>query len=189
MIYLASNSPRRRELLAQLGIEFELLLVDVDESVLAGEAAKDYVARVAQLKAVTAQQKMLSEGLKQRAVLAADTSVIVDEHILGKPQDEADSRRMLKLLSGRTHQVRTAISVAFGDQVITETVVTEVSFRDITDQEMADYWQSGEPQDKAGSYGIQGLGGKFVANINGSYFAVVGLPLMETERLLNSVIQ
>jgi len=186
MIYLASASPRRRELLSQIGIKFELLLVDVDESIISGELADDYVARVATLKAQTAANKASDQTM---AILAADTSVIDGNNILGKPRDKADAINILAGLSGKTHQVKTAISVAFNGGITTEVITTDVTFRAISRQEIEQYWATGEPQDKAGAYGIQGIGGKFVEKINGSYSSVVGLPLMETEQLLNKVLQ
>ena len=188
-IYLASASPRRRELLQQIAIEFELLLPQVDETPLDNESADEYVARVAQLKATSAA-KMLAERDDSHnwPILAADTSVIIDGEIVGKPTDKADALAMLQRLSGRTHQVKTAISVVYQGQVVTQVVATDVLFRDLTCKEIEDYWLTGEPQDKAGAYGIQGIAGKFVQSIHGSYSSVVGLPLFETERLLNTVM-
>ncbi|MFT4925544.1 MAG: septum formation protein [Phenylobacterium sp.] len=183
MIYLASASPRRRELLNQIGIEFELLSVDVDESVEIDEAPHDYVTRVAALKA----QAGVAVAQQQWPILAADTIVILDGEVLLKPADQQAAIATLSKLSGHTHEVKTAIAIAFGGKVFNEVVTTQVTMRPIDEAEMLSYWQSGEPADKAGSYGIQGLGGKFVESINGSYSAVVGLPLMETERLLASV--
>ena len=183
MIYLASASPRRRELLTQIGIEFELLKASVDESVLAGERPHDYVARVAALKAEAGAQNAVTDW----PVLAADTIVTIGDEILLKPLDMVDAQRILTRLSGKTHQVKTAISVAFNGVVTTEVITTDVTFRELDEAEIIDYWHSGEPADKAGAYGIQGLAGKFVSSITGSYSSVVGLPLMETERLLKRI--
>ena len=185
MIYLASASPRRRELLTQIGIDYQLLSVDVDETVLTGELPGDYVARVAGLKARAGEQ-VAKQGWP---VLSADTIVIQDGQILLKPVDEADAMAILSRLSGRTHEVKTAICVAYQGQLHSEVVTTEVTFRELTELEMRDYWHTGEPADKAGSYGIQGIGGKFVRAINGSYSSVVGLPLMETEQLLTKLLE
>jgi septum formation protein len=180
MIYLASASPRRRELLAQIGIEFELLIVDVDESVFDGETPDHYVQRVARLKAQTASLV----ATKPWPVLAADTIVIGNSQILGKPKDEDDAVKTLTLLSGKTHQVKTAVAIVCAEQSVVKVVTTDVTFRELLAQEILEYWATGEPADKAGSYGIQGIAGKFVKAINGSYSSVVGLPLMETEQLL-----
>ena len=188
-IYLASASPRRRQLLEQIGIEFELLIPNVDETPLADEKADDYVARVAELKATTAYTMAnAAENIQDMPILAADTSVINDGVILGKPKDKADCMRMLQSLSGKTHQVKTAISVVYQGIAITHVISTDVLFRELTDDEIEQYWLTGEPQDKAGAYGIQGIAGKFVKSINGSYSSVVGLPLLETEQLLKEVL-
>lgn len=179
-IALASSSPRRRELLAQLGVNFTLVKADIDESVLAAEDAKTYVQRLALAKAEAGLAR-LPEPLP---VLGADTIVVIDNQILGKPSDLADFKRTMQLLSGRCHQVMTAIALVSPQHKLQQLVCTDVYFRTLTDSEIEQYWQSGEPHDKAGGYGIQGLGGRFVKRINGSYTAVVGLPLCETEQLL-----
>lgn len=183
MIYLASASPRRQELLKQIAIDFEQFIVDVDESALADESPHEYVARVAQLKAHTAN------GLTENPwpILAADTIVVNDNQILGKPKDQADAVAMLQSLSGKTHQVKTAIAVMCQGQSLCQVVTTKVVFRQLSQAEIVDYWLTGEAADKAGAYGIQGIAGKFVESIEGSYSAVVGLPLLETERLLNQL--
>jgi septum formation protein len=181
-VYLASGSPRRRELLTQIGVPFEVLKVAVDESVIAGEAPEAYVARLAHLKAV--------EGLRARPsgqlapVLAADTSVILDGAILVKPTDRADGERMLRGLSGRTHVVLTAVALAGGEGVQSRLSRSEVRFRELRDAEVTAYWDTGEPHDKAGGYAIQGAGAVFVADLRGSYSGVMGLPLYETAALL-----
>ena len=184
MIYLASASPRRRELLNQIGIEFELLKVDADESVLPGESPQDYVLRVARLKA----QHGIEAAVQAWPVLAADTIVTIENHILLKPNSQQDAIATLSKLSGHTHQVKTAIAIGCDGTIVSEVVTTDVTFRTLSEAEMVRYWQTGEPADKAGAYAIQGLGGQFVKSINGSYSAVVGLPLMETEQLLNQIL-
>lgn len=179
-IALASSSPRRRELLAQLGVNFTLVKADIDESVLAAEDAKTYVQRLALAKA----EAGLARLPEPKPVLGADTIVVIDNQILGKPSDFADFKRTMQLLSGRCHQVMTAIALVSPQHKLQQLVCTDVYFRALTDSEIEQYWQSGEPHDKAGGYGIQGLGGRFVKRINDSYTAVVGLPLCETEQLL-----
>ncbi len=181
-IALASASPRRRELLSQLEVDFVVVQAPIDEAVLPGEAAADYVLRLAKAKALAgylAQPQPLP-------TLGADTIVVVDGEILGKPLDQADFLRMMRLLRGRCHQVYTAVALcrdaATEPQAVT--VATDVWFGPMTEAQMLAYWHSGEPADKAGGYGIQGLGGRFIEKIHGSYFAVVGLPLFETAALL-----
>jgi septum formation protein len=182
LIYLASASPRRSALLTQIGVAHRVAPVAVDESVVEGEAAEKYVTRLAALKADTLWQS-LPEG-QRLPVLGSDTSVVVDRAILGKPADEADGLRMLQLLSGRTHQVHTAVAVrsAAGSEV--RLSVNDVTFRDLTKAEMRAYWQTGEPADKAGGYAIQGRGAIFIRHIAGSYSGIMGLPLFETAELL-----
>ncbi|NAW86388.1 Maf family protein [Photobacterium halotolerans] len=183
-LYLASGSPRRKELLSQLGYTFDILLLDVEEQHQAGETPEAYVQRLSRDKALAGVAA--TDG--QTPVLGSDTIVVVDGQILEKPRDFAHSREMLMLLSGRSHQVMTAVTVATQDSQRTELVVTDVWFRSLTCQDIQDYWQSGEPKDKAGSYAIQGIGGKFIARIEGSYHAVVGLPLLETDALIREFI-
>ncbi|OIN10261.1 Maf family protein [Oceanisphaera psychrotolerans] len=180
LLYLASASPRRRELLAMLELPFELVLPRVEEQRRPDETATDYVQRLARDKAL-AGAAMAALPLP---VLAGDTIVVVDGEVLEKPRDQADGESMLRRLSGRSHQVMTAMALAWQGQTEGVLVTTEVSFRALSDGDIDRYWASGEPTDKAGGYGIQGLGGRFVARINGSYSAVVGLPLVETEALL-----
>ena len=177
---LASQSPRRAELLRLITPHFAVRPADVDETPWLGEIPEDYVERLARLKARTSAQNAPSE-----TVLGADTVVVQDGQLLGKPVDELDARRMLGLLSGRTHRVLTGIAVVRDTRVISRVVETQVTMRVITPDEMTAYWHSGEPQDKAGAYGIQGLAARFVTAINGSYTNVVGLPLVETEALLH----
>ncbi len=178
-LILASASPRRRELLSQIGVSFHCCPVDIDETPQPEEPAQAYVERLALEKAAVCRQ-LNSEAV----VLGSDTSVVVDGQILGKPVDEADAVRMLLLLSGRRHQVMTAVAVVDGERQRVETVITEVMFVELDEARCRDYWRTGEPCDKAGAYGIQGLGAVLVRCIEGSYSAVVGLPLMQTAALL-----
>jgi septum formation protein len=181
-VYLASGSPRRRELLTQIGVPFQLLNVTVDESVVVGEAAEAYVARLAYCKA---QAGLRARPIGESApVLAADTSVVLDGSVLVKPTDRADGERMLRRMSGRTHTVLTAVALAGAEGVQSRLSRSEVRFRELSDAEVAAYWDTGEPQDKAGGYAIQGAGAVFVADLRGSYSGVMGLPLYETAELL-----
>jgi septum formation protein len=193
MIYLASRSPRRRELLAQIGVKFEPLLfrdgprqdADTDEAVRPGEAADAYVRRVTRLKAEAAWQRIvMRRGLRRMPVLAADTTVALAGEILGKPAGRADAERILRLLSGTQHRVLTAVAIGFEDRL--EMAVSEslVTFGPVDEARIAAYVQSGEPYDKAGAYGIQGRAGAFVERLEGSYTGVMGLPLYETAGLL-----
>jgi len=187
LLILASKSPRRRQLLQQLGYQFYCENADIDESVLPLENAEDYVQRVAITKAKTVAgslDKTVTGSLNQ-IVLAADTSVVVDGVILGKPLNFDDCQRMLMLLSNRQHQVLTAIAAIQQNNLKTKLITTNVIFKALSNQEIRQYWQTGEPQDKAGSYGIQGIAGQFVKSIQGSYSAVVGLPLYETVGILS----
>ena len=181
-LYLASGSTRRRELLAQIGVPFTLVSAAIDETPLNDEPAVAYVERLARGKA-TAGFVALGHT-SGTCVLGADTAVIVDGRILGKPVDQADALAMLMALSGREHEVLTAIALTDGQQCETRCVSSRVRFREVSVQEATTYWHSGEPQDKAGGYAIQGLGSVFVAGLNGSYSAVVGLPVCETAQLL-----
>jgi septum formation protein len=183
LIYLASRSPRRRELLEQIGLPYRLLDLTLDETPLAGEAPADYVVRLALHKAGTAHAALAQGG--DLPVLAADTSVALDDMILGKPQDRSSALEMLARLSGRTHRVYSGVALV-GRQAEFRLNVSEVSFRPISAQEAEAYWASGEPHDKAGGYGIQGLGAIFVRELRGSYSGVMGLPLFETAELLQN---
>lgn len=174
---LASGSPRRAELLRQIGIPFEVVVPDVDESVLAGEKPEVYVQRMAASKASVCVQK-------GRVTLAADTVVVLGQRILGKPSSPEAGIEMLLLLSGREHAVLTAIAVTDGREMCCDVVRTAVRFADIDRKTAESYWLTGEGADKAGGYGIQGIGGILTESITGSYSAVVGLPLPETERAL-----
>jgi septum formation protein len=181
-VYLASASPRRRELLAQIGVRWVLLPTDVDEASLPGEAPAGYVDRLALAKARDAFARM-PPG-RPAPVVAADTAVVIGGQLLGKPAGEADCARMLRLLSGAVHEVFSAVAVLSAQGESCALSRTEVEFRDIAADEIAAYWRSGEPADKAGAYGIQGLGAVFVRAIRGSYSGVMGLPLFETAALL-----
>ena len=177
-LQLASTSPRRREILATLGLEFSIVRVDVDEALLPGESPGAMVVRLALAKAEAA------DAGPADIVIAADTAVVADEHVLGKPVDQDDCLAMLELLSGRSHQVLTGVAVHSAQGTRTTLSTTDVYFREIDRDEALAYWQSGEPHDKAGAYAIQGIGGAFVERIEGSYSGVVGLPVFETMALL-----
>ncbi|MBA6342401.1 septum formation inhibitor Maf [Colwellia sp. MB02u-10] len=181
-LILASQSPRRQELLQQMGYDFVCAPADLDETVLAAEKPEQYVARLALAKARVIAKQYADDVV----VLGSDTSVVFGQHILGKPESFADCLSILKMLSGRTHQVVTAIAAVKGERIDVVVVGTEVDFKNLTEQEIKRYWQTGEPQDKAGAYGIQGIAGQFVKQIRGSYSAVVGLPLYETAQLLSA---
>jgi septum formation protein len=183
VIILASNSPRRRELLRQIGLSFSTDPSDVDEQVRAGESPESYAVRVALDKARTAAARV-GNGI----VIAADTIVVLDDHILGKPADRLDAERMLSLLSGRMHVVITGLAVtdAADGKTVTGISLTRVWFRDLSQHEIASYVKSGEPLDKAGAYGIQGKGALLVKRIEGCYFNVVGLPLSLLGELLRN---
>lgn len=176
--YLASKSPRRRELLLQMGYRFELLPADIPETPMPDEDARAYALRIATEKASAARPP------RPLAVLGADTDVVLDGEILGKPRAQADALGMLLRLAGRTHEVYSAVAVRFEDRTETALSVTQVLFGEISEAEAKAYWASGEPADKAGAYAIQGLGARFVREIRGSYSGVVGLPLYETCALL-----
>lgn len=186
--YLASSSPRRKELLTQLGYQFDIVIPDIEEQQQATELPLSYVQRLSQQKALAGVSLISHTEHAKRPVLGADTIVVVDEKVLEKPQDYQDFQQMLLALSGRQHQVMTSVTVAMGEQYKTQTVVTDVWFKALTEQEIDDYWHTGEPCDKAGGYGIQGIGGRFVSRIEGSFHAVMGLPLLETDELLKEFI-
>lgn len=183
-IYLASRSPRRGELLQQIGIRFEVLPSDVDESVHPDEAPEHYVLRLAREKAAVCRQMLSAQGLPLRPVLAADTTVCIDGMILGKPAHDAEAAEMLGRMSDRWHAVHTAIALAHGDRIETALSTSQVEVCPLSPEAIAAYVASGEPRDKAGSYGIQGLAGSFIRRIEGSYSGVMGLPLYETSELL-----
>ncbi|KPH01276.1 Maf family protein [Pseudomonas sp. RIT-PI-r] len=181
-LYLASGSPRRRELLTQIGVAFSAISADIDETPLPAELPSAYVERLARGKAEAGRRTV--NCARPFCVLGADTAVVLDGKILGKPVDEADACAMLMMLSDKEHEVLTAIAVLEGERCESRVVRSLVRFRPISREEAAAYWASGEPGDKAGGYGIQGLGAVFVAGLNGSYSAVVGLPICETAELL-----
>ena len=187
-IYLASASPRRSELLHQIHITHQVLRVPAppgeDEPQLPGESASDYVRRTAREKAERAVDWLTTQSLPPLPILAADTSVIQDGMVLGKPTDRDDAFRILRALSGRTHEVHTAVVLAYDGQLNSLVSETQVTLRDLTDEDIARYCDSGDPWGKAGAYGIQGLAGTFVKRIEGSYSGVMGLPLFETAELL-----
>ena len=191
-IYLASQSPRRRELLKQIGIHFELLLlrsdtrreVDVDETPHEGEAPDAYVQRLSREKAAAGFAALTLRNQPPFPVLAADTTVTIDGKILGKPLDREDAIATLKLLSGRRHEVLTSVSVALDERVETRLSTTLIDFAELSDARIHRYVLTNEPHDKAGAYGIQGHAGGFVKRIEGSYTGVMGLPLAETIELL-----
>jgi septum formation protein len=183
-VYLASRSPRRRELLRQAGIPFQVVDVAVDESVSAGEPAAAYVVRLAESKAAAGWREVRGGG--GQPVLAADTAVVLGERILGKPAGREDALAMLQALSGRTHVVLTAVAICgagAGDCRISR---SEVTFREVSAAECSAYWETAEPCDKAGAYAIQGFAAVFIAALNGSYSGVMGLPLFETAELLET---
>ena len=190
-IYLASASPRRREILLQLGVPHEVLRLPPvpgdDEPQLPGEAPADYVARTARDKAERALTLLAQpefSGMTPRPILAADTTVILDDDVLGKPTDQQHARDMLMRLSGREHEVRTAVVLATPNLFFEAVSVTTVQFSRLSRDEIETYCATGEPMDKAGAYGIQGLAGLFVERISGSYTGVMGLPVYETGQLL-----
>ena len=197
LLYLASQSPRRAKLLQQLGLQFEKLCIDIDEVRNSGEIPEEFVSRLGYDKAMAGYRMLIDQlqpsGLDvSLAVLGADTIVVCDNCILGKPTGAADAERMLSLLSGRSHNVYTSLTVVFSDacddfSVHSITSKTQVTFRMIEPAEVKWYWDSGEPSDKAGAYAIQGLGAIFVSRIEGSYSGVVGLPLFETSQLLSEL--
>lgn len=187
-IYLASASPRRRELLQQIGLAHEVLRVPAppgeDEPQLPGESPDVYVLRTAREKAVRGEQWVRSQGLPALPVLAADTTVILDGAVLGKPADRADALRILQALSDTTHEVHTAVILAANGQLYESVSITQVAMRATSAAERERYCDSGEPYGKAGAYGIQGLASVFIERIAGSYSGVMGLPLFETAQLL-----
>jgi septum formation protein len=181
-LLLASQSPRRAELLRAAGFSFDVQPADVDETLRTGEAPEDYVRRVAADKA-----RVVLPAARDRVVLAADTTVVVDHHILAKPDDNQDARRMLRLLSGRGHEVMTGVTVATRARDITDLEITRVVFAPLSDEEIEWYVASGEPADKAGAYAVQGLASRFVTRIEGSYSNVVGLPVALVYKLLTDL--
>ncbi|WP_111978307.1 Maf family protein [Algibacillus agarilyticus] len=181
-LYLASQSPRRKALLQQLGHEFTVLSADIDETVQPGELPETLVTRLATEKALAILPKVAHGNA---LVVGSDTIVVSPNgEIFGKPIDYPDAKRMLEILSGQTHLVMTAVAICSSSFTLCENVITEVSFCPLTADDIEKYWQTGEPQDKAGSYGIQGIAGQYVTQIKGNYSAVVGLPLYHTQQLI-----
>ncbi|PTQ81370.1 Maf family protein [Nitrosomonas ureae] len=191
-IYLASRSPRRRELLRQVGVRFNLLMmretlgrtIDIDEQSFENEAPTDYIYRITQYKANESWKRLLQRRLPVLPVLVADTIVTIDGTILGKPRDKMHATDMLKTLSGRSHQVLTAIGVGIGDNIQVKLSTSTVRFREITEREIRRYLENNNILDKAGAYAIQGMAAAFIAEISGSYSGIMGLPLYETIQLL-----
>jgi len=191
-IYLTSQSPRRRELLKQIGVNFDMLLIrndtrrsaDVDESPENNEAPDNYVKRVSRIKAVAGWDALRVRNLPALPVLGADTTVTLDGKIIGKPRDREDATVILRQLSGRQHQVLSAVTVAFGERIETRLSATEVTFATLGEEQIHRYLYTNESHDKAGSYGIQGIAAAFIKRIEGSYSGVMGLPLYETAELL-----
>jgi septum formation protein len=192
-VYLASRSPRRRELLSQIGVRFQLLLFrarpgeppDVDETAHEGEPPDAYVVRLARAKAEAGWRRMLQRNLPPGPVLAADTTVAVDGRIYGKPASRAEAAAMLRAFSGRTHEVLTAVAVKHDDWLESVLSRSDVRFKTLSEDEVAAYVASGECDDKAGAYAIQGRAARFVPELRGSYSGVMGLPLYETAQLLD----
>lgn len=194
-IYLASRSPRRRELLGHIGVKFHLLLFrnrpgaapDIDEAPREGENPRDYVMRVAHDKAAAGWKRMLERNLPRAPVLAADTTVALEGRIFNKPVDRADAEMMLAALSGKRHEVLTAVVLQYDEDIETALSVSDVQFRELAAEEIRAYVATGECDDKAGAYAIQGRAALFVAEIRGSQSGIVGLPLYETAQLLQKM--
>ena len=194
-IYLASRSPRRRELLKQIGINFEVLIMrsfpavraDVDETPRLGESPGDYVTRIAANKAMTGWTRALERRLPRLPVLGADTTVTLAGEIIGKPLNTDDAVKVLRKLSGQEHEVFSAVAVAMNDNVTTKLSCSRVRFAELSDSMIQDYVDTGESMDKAGAYGVQGKAATFIAEINGSYSGIMGLPLFETAQLLKQI--
>jgi septum formation protein len=183
-IYLASQSPRRRELLDQLGIRHRVLVPDVNEAALPKESPAEYVRRIARIKAEVTAMRVSERRMKDLPVLAADTAVVLGRRILGKPVGEAEAAAMLARLSGKRHRVLTAVVIVFQGKLAAALSETLVEFRRMSGADIEAYVATGEPMDKAGGYGIQGRAAAFIRRIEGSYSGVMGLPLFETARLL-----
>ena len=186
MLILASASPRRHELLSQAGLKFTVVAANINEDRLPNEAAAAYVQRLAEEKAqaVWNLNKSLDTDEDPLVVLGADTCVVCDGNILGKPADSSDARRMLELLSGRTHVVMTGVAIVTGRKIVRDVEITQVTFNQLNDRKIAQYIVSGEPMDKAGAYAIQGYAARWIPRIEGCYFNVVGLPIARTVALL-----
>ncbi|GMR19727.1 MAG: nucleoside triphosphate pyrophosphatase [Gammaproteobacteria bacterium] len=181
---LASASPRRQQLLTQLGLQYEVVIPVVDEQIRGDESPSEYVQRLALDKARAGRQLRVRGGQHGLPVIGADTAVVVDDHLLGKPEDKAAALAMLTRLSGRWHEVLTAIALVCDERTYTAVNRSRVEFGAVDEETMARYWQSGEPCDKAGAYGIQGMAAAFIKHLDGSYSGVMGLPLYELTGLL-----
>jgi septum formation protein len=192
-VYLASQSPRRRQLLEQIGVQYELLLATPEEDaeslevVLPNEAPLTYVKRVTQLKLEAAVQRMKQRGLPNAPVLCADTTVALGRSILGKPENAADALRILKMLSGQTHRVLTAVALASGRKRVSAVSISQVTFSPMSLAEMKNYIATGEPMGKAGAYGVQGAAAAYISQIKGSYTGIMGLTMFETAQLLKQL--
>lgn len=192
-VYLASQSPRRRQLLEQIGVSYELLLATPEEDaeslevVLPNEAPLTYVKRVTQLKLEAAVQRMKQRGLPNAPVLCADTTVALGRSILGKPENAADALRILKMLSGQTHRVLTAVALASGRKRVSAVSISQVTFAPMSLAVMKNYIATGEPMGKAGAYGVQGAAAAYISQIKGSYTGIMGLPLYETAQLIKQL--
>jgi len=181
VLFLASQSPRRAELLAQLGLQFETVFSPIEETALPKESPESYVLRMGVEKAIAGYNKLPGKDIW---VLGSDTAVVIDGKVLGKPKNECDAKRMLNLLSGKTHQVLSSIAVIHDGAVHSELNQTQVTFSSLSEVEIDLYWQTGEPMGKAGAYAIQGKAAQFIENIQGSYSGVMGLPLFELKQVL-----
>jgi len=185
-VYLASQSPRRKELLASLGVTFEVLPIEVDEQIQTLEGAEDYVARVARDKARAGLDTLAQRGESGALVIGSDTAVVVDRDILGKPTGYDDYADMMEKLSGRAHSVMTSVALATHEHIDVRIVTSRVVFADLMPEQIRAYWETGEPLDKAGGYAVQGLASVFIKRIEGSYSAIVGLPLREMAQMLTA---
>ena len=186
-IYLASKSPRRKELLAQMGVEFELLLVETPEIIAPDETSEMYSMRVTKEKLDAANEKMMQENLPVMPILCADTEVVLDGKIMGKPRDRNDAFNMLKSFSDRSHEVITSVGVTYHDYQNLLMQKTVVTFAEMSDEEINKYLDTGNYKDKAGSYGIQSYIGQFISNINGDFYSVMGLPLHTVRTILQDM--
>jgi septum formation protein len=179
-VVLASQSPRRRQLLTLIGIEHDVQAANIDETYLSGENPRRYAVRLA-------REKVEAVAKRDQLTIGSDTIVVVDGDVLGKPADAAEATQMLRRLSGRSHVVITGVAVGWRDQLVSDAEEVSVTFRDLTDDDIHAYIATGEPMDKAGAYGIQGFGATIVERVDGDYFAVMGLPLNRLTRLLESL--
>lgn len=186
-ICLASSSPRRQTLLKQLGIQFDVMVPDVNEAHITGESPEEYVIRLSRMKAQDVFRRRQQQGLEQIPVLGADTAVILDGKILGKPKDGQNGKAMLKKLSGKAHEVMSAISLHYRRYQRSMLSVSKINFASLSDEDIVTYWETGEPADKAGAYAIQGHAAAFIKSIEGSYSGVVGLPLYELDQMLKEM--